>query len=165
MREPQEQLGNAMRDELEQVLRDFVRIPSLAEAEEWRLADFEFSDAPHQQPAPLSRHGYAVYLFFRGRKWLRIGKTGHSPRFTSQHYGVDRAGSNFAKDVWGNREEFNFNGNQQEVGDWIKQNCGRANIRLPTQWPERFSLLLESYLHYRLVPRFEGKRRNTGPAS
>ena len=150
-----------MKDQLEHILRDFVRIPGLAEAEQWQLANLEFCNAPHQQPGPLSDGQHAVYLFFRDQKWLRIGKTGYSQRFTSQHYGVKRAGSNFAKDVWESREEFNFNGNKQEVGDWIKRNCGRANIRLPHQWPESLSLLLESYLHYRLTPRFEGRRKNT----
>lgn len=150
---------SAMRDELDDVLCDFVRIPSLAEAAQWQLADIEFNEAPHQQPAPLSNGQYAVYLFFRGQEWLRIGKAGYPQRFTSQHYGVGRAKSNLAKDVWENREEFKFNGKQQEVGDWIKRNCGRANVRLPLQWPESLALLLESYLHYRLVPRFEGSRK------
>ena len=150
-----------MRDQLERILCDFVRIPSLVEAEQWQLAILEFCNAPHKPPKPLSDGQRAVYLFFRDQEWLRIGQTGYPQRFTSQHYGVNRAGSNFAKDVWENRVELKFNGNEQKVGDWIKRNCGRANVRLPCQWPESLSLLLESYLHYRLKPRFEGKRKST----
>lgn len=147
-----------MKDTLMDALNDFRRIPGLAEAEQWHLAQLDFTDAPHEQPKALSCDQRAVYLFFRGDEWLRIGQTGHSPRFTSQHYGTGRAGSTFARDVWEDRSEIGFSGNEGDVGDWIKRNCGRANLLLPAGWSESLSLLLESYLHYRLDPRFEGRR-------
>ena len=150
---------NPMNLQLDSVLNDFKRIPCLVQARQWHLVQVEFCDAPHQPPGPLPGR-QAAYLFFRGQEWLRIGQTGYSAHFTSQHYGTRRAGSTFAKDVWINRSDFGFRGTESKVGDWIKQNCGRANVTLPRNrdWPKSVLVLLESYLHYRLNPRFEGRR-------
>ena len=151
-----------MREQLEAILCDFKRIPAFCEAHQWQDIEFEFYEAPHSRPSPLLGNQRAVYLFFREEEWLRIGQTGYSQRFTSQHYGTKRAGSTFAKDIWENRHEFCFSGTEESVGTWIMQNCGRANIRLPIGWPKEVSPLLESYLHYRLRPRFEGTRSRSG---
>ena len=150
---------SSMRDQLAGVLGDFIRMPALCEGSRWQETEFEFCEAPHSRPRHLLRKQRAVYLFFRGQEWLRIGQAGYSARFTSQHYGTRRSGSSLAKDIWANRQEFGFGGREDGVGDWIMQNCGRANIRLAVGWPKEISLLLESYLHYRLRPRFEGPRR------
>ena len=148
-----------MRDQLERVLHDFIQIPALCEASQWQKIEFEFCEAPHSRPRALLPNQRAVYLFFWEQEWLRIGQTGYPQRFTSQHYGTKRAVSTFAKDICANRRGFGFRGKEEGVGDWIMQNCGRANVRLPVGWPKEVSLLLESYLHYRLRPRFEGARR------
>ena len=153
---------NNVREQLMAILCDFKRIPAFCEAHQWQDIEFEFYEAPHSPPSPLLENQRAVYLFFREEEWLRIGQTGYSPRFTSQHYGTRRAGSTFAKDIWENRQEFGFSDTEENVGTWIMQNCGRANIRLPIGWPKEVSPLLESYLHYRLRPRFEGTRRRSG---
>ena len=148
-----------MRRRLEDVLNDFKSIPCLAEAPRWDLVRVEFCDAPHAQPRRKLRNGqHAIYLFFRGQEWLRVGKTSQNARFVSHHYGINRAGSTLAKDVCKNRSELGFDGGDEDVGDWIKGSCGRANVLLAVGWPESVSLLLESYLHYRLTPRFEGRR-------
>ena len=148
-----------MRKQLKAVLCDFKRMPAFCEAHQWQDIAFEFYEAPHSRPSPLLENQRAIYLFFREKEWLRIGQTGYSQRFTSQHYGTKRAGSTFAKDIWRNKQEFGFSGTEKNIGIWIMQNCGRANIRLPIGWPKEVSPLLESYLHYRLRPRFEGTRR------
>lgn len=89
---------------------------------------------------------------------MRIGQTSYSPRFTSQHYGIRRAGSTFAKDVWDNGSEFGFQGLETELDDWILANFGRANIRLPLSHGDILSKLLEAFLHFNLKPKFEGRR-------
>lgn len=150
--------ANGVREQLNAVLSDFTRIPGVCETSHWQDIVFEFSDAPHSRPRPLEANQQAVYLFFRGEDWLRVGQTSHPARFVSQHYATGRSGSNFAKDIWNNRREFGFRGSEQEVGIWIMENCGRANVRMPVGWPKEVGRLLESYLHYRLRPRFEGRR-------
>lgn len=147
-----------MIDCLHLILKDFRRIPGLVQADEWSQVEVDSSTNAHRPPRPLRYNERAVYAFFKSDSWLRIGQTGHSPRFTSQHYGTRRANSTFAKDIWVNRNEFGFAGPEGDIGHWILANFGRANMILPAHWPEAVSLLLESYLHYRLNPRFEGRR-------
>ena len=119
--------------------------------------ELEFEAGPHERPAPL-RNQRAVYLFFRGQEWLRIGQTGYPQRFTSQHYGTKRASSTFALDDWNNREEFGFEGDEERIGDWLLENFGRANIRVPAEHGDAMTRLLEAFLHLHLNPRFEGAR-------
>lgn len=70
-----------MREVLDKVLSEFRQIPGLVEAEQWHLAQLDFTDAPHEQPKTLSGSQRAVYLFFRGGEWLRIGQTSRTLRF------------------------------------------------------------------------------------
>ena len=147
-----------MRKHLLRVLRDFRRVPGFDQAHEWGEVEADFSDNCHKRPRQL-RHGErGVYAFFQGHTWLRIGQTVYPQRFTSQHYGTRRANSTSAKDIWTNKEEFGYDGPEEEIGEWIFETFGRANLILPARWPATISPLLEAYLHHRLHPRFEGRR-------
>ena len=148
-----------MRSLLDGILYDFQKIPGLVQSEQWSKVAVEFSANRHTRPKPLRDKQRAVYAFFQGTVWLRIGQTKYSARFTSQHYGIARARSTFAKDIWRNKKEFGFIGEEEDIGDWIFSNVGRANIVLPAHWPGAVAKLLEAYLHYRLNPRFEGRRQ------
>lgn len=145
-----------MEQQLEELLARFVEIHGVRGVVQFP-DPVDFQKAPHERPLPL-RNERGIYLFFRNNEWLRIGQTAYSPRFTSQHYGSRRAGSTFAKDVWDNRLEFGFAGNEGEEAAWIFENCGRANIRISVQHGEAMSRLLEVFLHVHLEPRFEGRR-------
>jgi hypothetical protein len=152
-----------MKEQLQNLLVQFGGIPGVQEVLPTPI-NFQFEIAPHTRPTPLPKGQRGVYLFFRNQSWLRVGQTGYSPRFTSQHYGTKRAGSCFAKDIWANRDEFGYEGEIDQVDAWILQNFGRANIRIPAQ-PDAASVgrLLESFLHLHLQPRFEGRRKPVEP--
>ena len=150
-----------MRSLLDRVLCDFQRIPGLVQYSEWSKVVLQFSENRHTRPAPLRNKQQAVYAFFQGTIWLRIGQTGYPQRFTSQHYGTKRSGSSLAKDIWENRKDFGFVGKEEEIDKWIFANVGRADIILPAHWPGAVVTLLESYLQYRLHPRFEGRRQSS----
>lgn len=152
-----------MQSLLEGVLCDFQRIPGLVQSDEWSQVTVQYCANRHERPRPLREGQRGVYAFFQGACWLRIGQTGYSPRFTSQHYGTKRAGSTLAKDIWSNRQEFGFKGSEEQVDEWIFANIGRADIVLPAHWPGSVATLLEAYLHYRLSPRFEGRRPREQP--
>ncbi len=147
-----------MREHLCRVLTDFRAVPGFDQADEWGDVEVDFSAHGHERPRPLRGGERGVYAFFQGQTWLRIGQTRYPQRFTSQHYGTNRANSTFAKDIWNNREEFGYTGLEKDIGDWIFATFGRANLILPARWPATISPLLEAYLHHRLHPRFEGKR-------
>ena len=144
-----------MRTDFNDTLADFSKMPGFAEADGWTDVAVDFSATSHQRPRLLRTAESAVYAFFRGDVWLRIGHANYAGRFTSQHYGTGRSASSFAKDVWANREEFGFDGPESQIGEWIQANFGRANVILPSRWP-----VTVAYLHYRFNPRFEGRRRS-----
>ena len=160
-----------MKEQLEQCLGDFFRGWEFLEPDCGKRSklcreklDYCFQYARHERPKPLQSNQRAIYIFFKDDRWLRIGQTDYSARFTSQHYGVRRARSTLAKDIRDHGDAFGFSGSDNEIGNWILGNCGRADLRLPVQGVEPkageyFAKLLESYLHYRLQPRFEGRRR------
>jgi hypothetical protein len=147
-----------MQSELQQLLDHFANIHGVKGAPFLPL-HLDFQSGSHKRPAPL-RNERAVYLFFQEGAWLRIGQTGYSPRFTSQHYGTRRAGSNFALDIWKNRREFGYTGQEDDISNWIFENFGRANIRVPQVFGPELTQLLEAFLHMNLKPRFEGRRRS-----
>lgn len=146
-----------MEEQLNEIVESFFAIEVIEQRFDRHQIEFTFQSVPHTRPSPL-RNQRAVYLFFHNNTWLRIGQTSYSPRFTSQHYGTRRAGSSFAKDVWMNRQEFEYIGLETELQPWICANFGRANIRFPVDWGEPFSRFFEAYLHLYLNPRFEGRR-------
>ena len=166
-----------MWEQLEQCLSDFFKGWEVLEPDGKKRSklilkeiDFDFKYNPHERPRPLEPNQRAIYIFFKADQWLRIGQTDYSARFTSQHYGTKRAKSTLAKDIRDHGSEFGFDGTEEQIGNWILLNCGRANLRLPAQGVEpkageSFAKLLESYLHYRLNPRFEGRRRRREPAA
>jgi hypothetical protein len=147
----------AMKKQLQKLLMQFCDIPGVLEVLDVPV-NFQFEIGPHSRPAPLHNER-GVYLFFRNQEWLRVGQTGYSQRFTSQHYGTKRAGSSFSRDVWANRIAFGFEGDIEDVGQWIFQYTGRANIRIPAHAnAASVGRLLEAFLHLHLKPRFEGRR-------
>ena len=166
-----------MWEQLEQCLIDFFKGWEVLEPDGKKRSkltlkeiDFDFKYNPYERPRPLEPNQRAIYIFFKADQWLRIGQTDYSARFTSQHYGTKRAKSTLAKDIRDHGSEFGFDETEEQIGNWILLNCGRANLRLPAQGVEpkaceSFAKLLESYLHYRLNPRFEGRRRRREPAA
>lgn len=146
-----------MRDRLLNLVDRFFEIHGVQGEYDRDAVVFEFNEAPHVRPAPLNGQ-IAVYLFFQDEQWLRIGKATYPQRFTSQHYGTRRASRTFALDIWRSRDEFGFAGQEAQIDVWLVQNFGRANIRVPADYGERFVTFLEAFLHFHLQPRFEGRR-------
>lgn len=146
----------AMEEQLRQLIIQFLTIHGVQGVVQPPLP-LQFENAPHTRPGPL-RNQIGVYLFFKDEEWLRVGQTSYSPRFTSQHYGTRRAQSNFARDIWANRQEFGYQGQEDQIDTWLLQNFGRANIRLDAWHGDAMSRFLEAYLHLHLSPRFEGRR-------
>ena len=149
-----------MQEKFQNIMRGFEGILFFTKSQQWSDVTVDFTANRHQRPRLLREGERAVYAFFQDETWLRIGQTSYSQRFTSQHYGTRRAKSSFAIDIWRNKEEFGYRGREEDIGEWIFANFGRANIILPAQWPATVAPLLEAYLHYRLNPRFEGPRKS-----
>jgi hypothetical protein len=132
--------------------------------------DYEYLPAPHKRPR-LPARKMAVYVFEAGGKCLKVGKVGPKShaRFTSQHYLPNSAKSNLARsilsmarhgkvpspgisiftDSWSVLDDLT-------VSEWLLTNTSRHHFYLNSDLHSSALSLLESFLHCRLKPMFEG---------
>jgi hypothetical protein len=140
---------------------DFRKAAALAYAE--IPADgftIEILAKPHCAPRTLPAGHGAVYAFFQDGRALKVGMVGHKSvaRYTSQHYNHASAPSNLAKSILTHAAKVGaFGITPISVGDWIKTNTDRVNILLPAASGLSMLSLLESFLHVRWKPLFEGR--------
>lgn len=112
---------------------------------------------PHK-PESLKPGYYGVYIFIYQNRFLKIGKVGpnSNARFSSQHYSPKSAGSTLAASILEDNEMESLGLNEKTVGDWIKKNCQRINVFLSAELPDFTNELIETALHYRFQPKYEG---------
>ncbi|MHC2250057.1 hypothetical protein [Bradyrhizobium elkanii] len=142
-------------------LRDFAKVGALAENEfELSKIKVEILDRPHR-PSGLPTGRMAVYCFFLDGQALKIGIAGPNsgPRYLSQHYNPNSAGSNLAKSILTYPSKIgvaplhtNF------VGTWIKEHTDRINILLPDSFGRPILSMLETFLQARWKPIYEGRQ-------
>ena len=138
-------------------VRDFVDVCLLAKVSV-DFSDFEiaFLEAPHS-PVDLPEGKIAVYIFSFKNQMLKIGMIGSNSnqRFRYHHYNPCSSRSNLAKSIL-NDEQFPIGISKRGVGDWIKENCCRVNIFIAEDKGMPLLKFLESFLHLRFLPRYEG---------
>ena len=144
-----------------EAISDFRKVAALAHAE--LLTDrvtIEIAVKPHKSPKSLPVDHMAVYAFFLNGRALKVGKAGpkSAARYTSQHYNPGSAGSNLAKSILANGAKVGADGiDSGSVGDWIRLHTDRVNLLLPINFGLPILSLLESFLHVRWRPLFEGR--------
>jgi hypothetical protein len=144
-----------------EALADFRKVAALADTA--FIADsitVEITRSPHRQPKGLPAGKIAVYAFFLNGQALKVGKAGPSSnaRYTSQHYNPKSAGSNLARSILANPAKVGaLCIDALGIGDWIKGHTDRLNLLAPVSLGNRMLSLLESFLHVRWRPVFEGK--------
>ncbi len=114
---------------------------------------------PHK-PKGLPTGRMAVYAFFLNGQALKVGKAGANSdaRYRSQHYNPNSAGSTLARSILNNPAKAGATGvNELNIGDWIKQHTDRVNFLLPASLGKHRVSLLETFLHDRWTPVFEGR--------
>jgi hypothetical protein len=142
-------------------LADFRKVAVLADAA--FIADsitVEITRNPHRQPKALPVGKMAVYAFFLNGQTLKVGKAGPSSnaRYTSQHYNPNSAGSNLARSILAYPAKVGALGvDASGIGDWIKRHTDRVNLLTPASLGDPMLSLLESFLHVRWKPVFEGR--------
>lgn len=89
---------------------------------------------------------------------MKIGKAGpnSNARFLSQHYNPNSAMSNLAKSILSDVNMQNLGITEQNVGDWIKQNCRRIDVVIDRKVGIFALELVEAILHYKYSPIYEG---------
>ena len=113
---------------------------------------------PHLPPRRLPKGKMAVYTFVYEGEILKIGKAGpnSNARYTSQHYNSKSAMSNLAKSILSDKEMLEKGINEENVGEWIKQNCRRIDIEIDVDLGIFTLEFIEAVLHYKYTPKYEG---------
>ena len=113
---------------------------------------------PHSAPHNLPKGKMAVYTFVYDGVVLKIGKAGpnSNARYTSQHYNPKSAMSNLAKSILSDVEMKDKGINEDNVGEWIKQNCRRIDIEIDADLGIFTLEFIEAILHYKYMPKYEG---------
>ena len=113
---------------------------------------------PHSALHSLPKGKMAVYTFVYEGVVLKIGKAGpnSNARYTSQHYNPKSAMSNLAKSILLDVEMRDKGINEDNVGEWIKQNCRRIDIEIDADLGIFTLEFIEAVLHYKYMPKYEG---------
>lgn len=150
----------------ENILDDFVAVALLAGIVLTRDdIQEEFLAAPHTAPTKLPSGRMAVYIFTLGSDVLKVGKIGpkSQARYTSQHYNPGSAKSTLAASMIADAGSVGLaEVDITDIGHWIRANVDRVNILLPVRLGVPVLTLLESFLHCRLRPRYEGFKSQQG---
>lgn len=115
--------------------------------------------APHVPPTRLPAGRMAVYVFSKGPDVLKVGKVGakSQARYTSQHYNPGSAMSTLAASILADRQRLELpHVDEASIGRWIRENVDRVNFLMDERIGVPVLSLLESFLHCRLKPRYEG---------
>jgi len=146
--------------DVEALVEGFMKVAMLASVELGRSSvEVEILNAPHSPPSRLPSGKMAVYVFAYGDKVLKVGKVGprSNARYTSQHYNPGSAPSTLAASLLNQGDSAGITSLSKEtVTQWIKENTERVNFLLDSELGIHVLSLLESYLHCRLHPIFEG---------
>ncbi|MCR5462579.1 MAG: hypothetical protein K6E87_05875 [bacterium] len=133
-------------------------------------ADYYIEDmgCPHKQPKKLPNGYAAVYIFIYEKtneyEFLKIGKVNpnSSARFVSQHYGFE-APSTLAKSICFDKEFQDMGIAPNNVKEWMLNNLHRINVYIKASCGMKATELIESLMHYKFNPRFEGNINSKKP--
>jgi hypothetical protein len=144
----------------ESAIRDFANVSALTGAEcDIGKIKIEVLNKPHK-PSGLPTGKMAVYCFFLNGQALKIGIAGPNSdaRYRSQHYNPNSAGSNLAKSILAYPSKIWIAPLHASLaGSWIKENADRINILLPSSFGKPTLSMLETFLHSRWNPIYEGR--------
>ncbi|HEX3497319.1 MAG TPA: hypothetical protein VHT02_09160 [Methylocella sp.] len=140
-------------------LSDFASAEMLAGAEcNVNKIVVDIAPAPHR-PRGLPTARMAIYCFFLNGQALKIGIAGpkSGARYRSQHYNPNSAGSTLAGSILKHPSKIGImTMPASSIGDWIKAHTDRINLLLPASYERATLLRLESFLHNRWEPTYEG---------
>lgn len=136
-----------------ETMAELARVP--IRYDQFELA---FLEAPHKPPSSLPAGRMAIYGFWSGGAWLKIGMAGakSQARYISQHYNKGSAPSTLAASLVNDPGMTDIIGfDSAAPGTWIKSSCNRVNILISAEYGRDMLALLEAFLHVRLRPRHE----------
>jgi len=157
-----------MNNEMNSAIDDFVQALLLADPKcEMKRQAIIIDDlgCPHK-PKKLQAGKMAVYIFRKdgeNAEYLKIGKAGSrsNARFNSQHYGPNRAKNSLAGCLLNDPGMVPYHLDSNNVGNWIRQNIHRIDILIDQKEGIFVLNFLESFLHCKFRPKYEGFKSQT----
>jgi|GEM_PF-1846489 len=148
---------------MDKVIDDFIVALNMAggSLDKTKIKIYDLG-CPHD-PNKLPDGKMAIYIFKKGKTYLKIGKVGpnSNPRFYSQHYNKKGAKSNLANSLLNDEEMKRYKLDETKIESWIKGNTHRIDILLDMKigYKKEIFVLnyLESFLHCKFNPKYEGK--------
>ncbi len=145
------------------VLKDFVLATQLAHVPiESNAIQIETLPMPHT-PTSLPEGKMAVYVFSDRERAFKVGKAGPETksRYKTQHY-TGSAPSTLAGFLLDDPTMVGPHGlSNDNVSRWIKENMDRVNLTLDANAGPFVLALLESFVHCRLKPVYEHRKRRS----
>lgn len=141
--------------EFESIIRDVSRcLGKEIDMSKVQIVDRGLPHIPHS----LKPGTMGVYTFNYNGKFLKIGKVGpkSNNRFLYQHYIPGSAKSTLAASIIADPQMKALGITEDNVGDWIKENCRRIDILLDVDLGIFTLELVEAALHYKYEPKYEG---------
>jgi hypothetical protein len=122
--------------------------------EKYKIVDRGMPHNPQSLPVGVM----GVYTFWYNGSFLKIGKAGpkSNARFLSQHYNPRSAQSTLASSILSDKNMENKSITEDNVGEWIKNNCRRIDVLLDVSLGIFALELVEAALHYKYEPTYEG---------
>ena len=148
-------MNNNLANEIENVLnRVFDSLGKPLDKTKYQIVDRK---VPHT-PKSLLPHQMGIYAFYYNNEFLKIGKVGvkSNARFFSQHYNPKSSMSNLAKSILQDEKMKSLKLNEENISQWIKDNCQRIDILLDEELGIFTLDLIEAVLHFVYQPRYEG---------
>ena len=153
------------KEEIRSALSDFLTVSHLARSGvSFRVEDvkWEFLPAPHRRPR-LPPGKMAIYGFWFDGEWLKIGYVmpNSRERYEDHHYN-GYANSTLHRSLRQDESMRNIAGLGEDDWRgwtaWIERETSRVNILLPAARNTMLLRSLETHLHRRLRPKYEGSR-------
>ena len=108
-------------------------------------------------PQALPNGKIAVYTFYYNGKFLKIGQANlkSRARYQSHHYRINAGRSTLARSLI-NDPDMNIIVNENNVTQWIKDNCERYDVIIDGNKHGKMTLnFIEGMLHYYYKPKYE----------
>ena len=122
--------------------------------------DYTIQDlgCPHNAPTKLEKGYAAIYMFWFNNEWLKIGKANQksNARFTSQHYRISKHVSSLSKSLSKDNYFLSLGFDPEKPKDWVQENTHRINILIKAEKGKAATELIETIMHYKFRPRYEG---------
>ena len=143
--------------DIENTLSDFRLTLPFAGIDTSIVLNVQKRGCPHT-PKPLPSGQMAIYIFARGDRVLKVGKVGpnSNARFQTHHYAPGSSGSNLAKSLLDDENGDCHDVSPDEIGKWMRDNLYRIDILLSADVGVAVLAYLETFLHCRLDPVYEG---------